>query len=87
MAERRVVVAPGVGLHARPAALFVKAAGATGLSVTIARDGAPAADARSILSVLSLDVRGGEEVVLTAEGDNAESALDQLSTILTSTDA
>ena len=87
MAERRVVVAPGVGLHARPAALFVKAAGATGLPVTIAKDGTPAADARSILSVLSLDVRGGEEVVLTVEGENADSALDALSLLLTSTDA
>ena len=87
MAERRVVVAPGVGLHARPAALFVKAAGATGLAVTIAKAGTPAADARSILSVLSLDVRGGEEVVLTVEGVDAESALDELSSILTSTDA
>jgi phosphocarrier protein len=87
MAERRVVVAAGVGLHARPAALFVKAAGATGLPVTIAKEGTAAADARSILSVLSLDVRGGEEVVLTADGDDAEAALDSLALLLTAPDA
>ena len=87
MAERRVVLAPGVGLHARPAALFVKAAGATGLPVTIATAGTPAADARSILSVLSLDIRGGQEVILTVVGADAESALDQLSAILTNADA
>jgi len=87
MAERRVVVASGVGLHARPAALFVKAAGATGLPVTIAKEGTAPADARSILSVLSLDVRGGEEVVLTADGDGAEIALDSLELILTAPDA
>ncbi|MDQ1701696.1 MAG: phosphocarrier protein HPr [Frankiaceae bacterium] len=87
MAERRVVVAAGVGLHARPAALFVKAAGATGLPVTIAKAGTAAADARSILSVLSLDVRGGEEVVLTADGDDAEAALDSLALLLTAPDA
>jgi phosphocarrier protein len=87
MAERRVVVAAGVGLHARPAALFVKAAGATGLPVTIAKAGTAAADARSILAVLSLDVRGGEEVVLTADGDDAEAALDSLALLLTAPDA
>jgi phosphocarrier protein len=38
-------------------------------------------DARSILSVLGLDVRGGQEIILTAEGDGAEEALDQLASL------
>lgn len=87
MAQRRVVVASKVGLHARPAALFVKAAGATGLPVTIAKDGSAAADARSILSVLSLDVRGGDEVVVSVVGEGAEAALDELASILSAPDA
>jgi phosphocarrier protein HPr len=87
MAERRVVVASKVGLHARPAALFVKAAGACGLPVTITKDGAASADARSILSVLSLDVRGGDEVVVRVDGDGAEAALDELVSLLTAPDA
>jgi phosphocarrier protein HPr len=87
MAQRRVVVASKVGLHARPAALFVKAAGATGLPVTIAKDGAAPADARSILSVLSLDVRGGDEVVVSVVGEGAEAALDELASILSAPDA
>ena len=39
-------------------------------------------DARSILSVLALDARGGDEVVLTAEGDGADQALDELAALV-----
>ena len=39
MAQRTVTIGSAVGLHARPASLFVRAATATGLHVTIARDG------------------------------------------------
>ena len=82
MPERRVVVGSKVGLHARPAALFVQAAARQPVKVTIAKDGKPPVDARSILAVLGLDVRGGEEVTLAAEGDGAEAALDELATVV-----
>ena len=82
MAQRRVVIGSTVGLHARPAALFVQAAAGVGLPVTIAKVGGEAVNARSILSVLALDARGGEEVVLTAEGNGAEAALDALVAVL-----
>jgi phosphocarrier protein HPr len=82
MPERRVVVGSKVGLHARPAALFVQAAARQPVKVTIAKDGKPPADAKSILAVLGLDVRGGEEVTLAAEGHGAEAALDELATVV-----
>lgn len=84
VAERRVVVGSAVGLHARPAALFVLAATKSGVAVRIGKDGAEPVDARSILAVLSLDVRRGDEVVLRAEGDGAEAALDGLTSLLAS---
>lgn len=71
MAERTVDVPAGVGLHARPAALFVQAATAAGAPVTVGRPGGDPVDARSILAVLSLDVRGGEQVVLRTDGEDA----------------
>lgn len=71
MAERIVDVPAGVGLHARPAALFVQAAAAAGVPVTVGRPDGDPVDARSILAVLSLDVRGGEQVVLRTDGDDA----------------
>ncbi|MEJ3744342.1 HPr family phosphocarrier protein [Actinomycetes bacterium KLBMP 9797] len=82
MPERRVIVGSRVGLHARPAALFVQAAARQPVPVRIGKDGRDPADARSILSVLALDVRGGDEVVLTADGDGAEAALDELAALL-----
>jgi phosphocarrier protein HPr len=78
MPERRAVVGSKVGLHARPAARFVKAAARQAVKVTVAKAGAEPVDAASILDVLALDVRGGEEVVLAAQGDGAEQALEAL---------
>jgi phosphocarrier protein len=78
MPERTVVVGSSVGLHARPAAMFVQAAAAQPVKITVAKPGGTPVDARSILSVLALDARGGDEIVLTAEGDGAEQALDVL---------
>lgn len=82
MPTRSVVIGSSVGLHARPAALFVQAAAAAPVPVTIAKAGGAPVSARSILSVLSLDARGGEQVELSAEGDGAEQALDALVAVL-----
>lgn len=82
MPERTVVVGSKVGLHARPAALFVQAAAALPVKVTIAKPGGSPMDARSILSVLALDARGGDEVVLAADGEGAEGALDELAALV-----
>jgi phosphocarrier protein HPr len=82
MPERRVVIGSKVGLHARPAAMFVQAAAKQPVKVTIAKVGGDPVDARSILSVLALDARGGDEVVLAAEGDGADQALDELAALV-----
>lgn len=77
-ASRTVTVGASTGLHARPAALLVKAAGALPVKVTIGRPGGPAVDCRSMLQVLALGVRHGETVVLSAEGDGAQTCVDML---------
>jgi phosphocarrier protein HPr len=82
MAERQATVKSAVGLHARPAALFVQAAARVPLDVTVAKTGSAPVNAKSILAVLSLDVRGGEEIVLHADGPGAEQHLDSLATVL-----
>lgn len=82
MAERRVVVGSSVGLHARPAALLVQAAGRQQVPVSIGKDGEEFVDARSILSVIGLDARGGDEVVLRADGADADAALDELVAVI-----
>ena len=82
MSERTVVVGSSVGLHARPAAMFVQAAAAQPVKITVAKPGGTPVDARSILAVLALNARGGEEIVLTADGDGAEEALDVLAALV-----
>lgn len=84
MTERKAVVASSVGLHARPASLLVQAAARQPVPVTIAKDGLEPVDARSILSVIGLDARAGETVVLAADGDGAEAALEELARIIES---
>ena len=82
MPERRATVGSRVGLHARPASVFVQAAGRQSVPVTIAKPDGDPVSARSILSVLALDVHHGDEVVLSAEGEGAEAALDELAQLL-----
>ena len=82
MAQRTVVVASQVGLHARPAKLFSQAAAASGLGVRIAKGDGPPVEAASILRVMALGVKCGEQVTLTAEGEGAEGVLDGLVELL-----
>jgi len=85
MSERKATIGSRVGLHARPAAIFAEAAGKVPLEVTIAMDGEPAddaMDASSILSLMSLGATHGDVVVLRAEGDGADEALESLAAIL-----
>lgn len=82
--ERRVVVATEIGLHARPAAVFCKAAGAQQARVTLTTAGNDSADARSMLAVLGLGVRGGQEVTLSADPSaaGAQASVDALAELL-----
>jgi phosphocarrier protein HPr len=82
MANRQVAIGASVGLHARPASLFVQAATATGVRVTIAKEGGNPVDARSILAVMALGAKNKDVVTLSAEGDGAEAALDSLVALL-----
>ena len=84
MPTRTVKIASKVGLHARPAALFVRAVVDKGAPVTIAKaDGVPV-DARSILMVMGLGVACGDEVTLATDGEAAETVLDELAQLLQS---
>jgi len=82
MVSRIATVTSAVGLHARPATIFVKAAADTGLAVKVGRPGQKMVDARSILMVMSLGVKCGEQVELTAEGPDAEARLDELANLI-----
>ncbi|MGP9693414.1 HPr family phosphocarrier protein [Brachybacterium sp. AOP25-B2-12] len=82
MAERTVKIASASGLHARPAAIFSKAAGEQPAQVTIEKVGGNAVQASSILMLMTLGAGNGDEVVLRAEGDGAEASVDALAALL-----
>ena len=82
MPTRTVTVGWPTGLHARPAAMFVAAAAAAGLPVTIRTATKPAVPTHSMLSVLSLGARCGTEVTLEAEGERAPQVLATLADLL-----
>ena len=73
-ASRRLRITHTHGLHARPAALLAAEAKRAG-AVIEASFGGRQANARSTVGLMSLGVRGGDEIVLTARGDGAEAAL------------
>ncbi|MEU6713094.1 HPr family phosphocarrier protein [Nonomuraea purpurea] len=82
MGERKVTVAADVGLHARPAATFVQRAKQAPMDITVAKtNGEGPVNGKSILAIMALDVRQGEDVVIRAEGDGSDEILDELAAI------
>jgi phosphoenolpyruvate-protein phosphotransferase len=73
--QRTVVVTLRQGLHARPAALLARRAKSFGAQISLAAHGR-IADARSVVAIMALGVRHGDEVILRAEGNEAAQALD-----------
>ena len=69
-----VTITHEVGLHARPAALFVKTAGQYKSDITVSC-GSRSANAKSILSVLTLGAHKDSEIEIKAEGEDADEAL------------
>ena len=84
MPERHVTVASKVGLHARPAALLAKAASSQPMSITIRKQGGAPVEAGSILGLMTLGAAHGDEVVLAADGEGADAALDTIADMISS---
>jgi phosphocarrier protein HPr len=82
MPERQATIASRVGLHARPASMFIDAVSKQPVTVTISKDGGDPMNAASILSIMSLGATHGDVVTLAAEGDGADAALAELVALL-----
>jgi phosphotransferase system HPr (HPr) family protein len=77
MPSLTITIQHASGLHARPAAQFVKMAASFPCSLTVRNitSNKLAANAKSVLSVLTQGVNKGHEIELVAEGDRAAEAL------------
>ncbi len=58
-----------IGIHARPAGLLVKEAMKHNCSITLEKDG-KSVDAKKIMAVMGLGVKQGQEVTVTADGED-----------------
>ena len=81
MPEVTVTVNHEVGLHARPASLFVQTAAKFSSEIDVMH-GEKTANAKSILTVLTLGAQKGAEITIKAEGADAEEALTALAQLV-----
>lgn len=72
-----------VGLHARPAAIFVRKAAGYESKIRVRRDDREA-DAASLLQVLKLEAGHGATIIVEAEGEDEEQAVAELVELLES---
>ena len=86
MIQLRVAVTSAVGLHARPAAVFVGEAGrfASKIRVRNVTRNSPWVDAKSILSVLTLGVEQHHEIEIQADGPDEAPAAAELQKLIAS---
>jgi phosphocarrier protein len=83
MAKAVVKVLAEVGLHARPAAEFVKAVAASGHLVHLSNRTGKKVLGNSILGILSLGVKNGEEITIEVSGLNEDEVLQTLIAVVT----
>jgi phosphotransferase system HPr (HPr) family protein len=79
--KKEIVIKNRTGLHARPAALFVQIANKFESDIAIIKDGQEV-NGKSIMGILMLAAEKGAEVTLVVDGDDAETAMKELSEIL-----
>ncbi|MBI9050907.1 MAG: HPr family phosphocarrier protein [Anaerolineaceae bacterium] len=76
-----ITVKHQVGLHARPASLFVKTSQQYTSKITITFED-KTVNAKSILSILGLGVTKGAKISIAADGEDADTALNALKTLV-----
>jgi phosphocarrier protein HPr len=75
--SRQVTVTNKLGVHARPAAMFVKTASKFESSITVEKDGEQI-NGKSIMGLMMLAAGPGSRLTITAEGRDAEAAVREL---------
>jgi phosphocarrier protein len=80
-AQRELVVINKLGLHARPAALFVRAANRYASNILVAKDGEEI-NGKSIMGLMMLAAGRGSKLVVTCEGEDCQQALDEIEALV-----
>jgi len=83
MKEQKVKITNELGLHARPSALFVKKSSGFKADITVAKEGVEV-NGKSIMSLMMLAAEPQSEIVIKADGDDEEKALEILTKLVES---
>src|SRR4051794_22028966 len=78
---KELVVTNKLGIHARPAAMFVRAANRFDCTIFVEKDG-ERVNGKSIMGLMMLAAGPGSKLTVLAEGNDASQALTELETLL-----
>lgn len=78
---REIKIQNKLGLHARPAALFVKMANRYASDITVEK-GSSKVSGKSIMGLMTLEAGFGTTLKITADGVDAAAALDELQSLM-----
>ncbi|NLN98106.1 MAG: HPr family phosphocarrier protein [Eubacteriaceae bacterium] len=83
MANRQVEIQNPTGLHARPAAEFCKLAARFTSDITVKKVGVDKeGNGKSVISLMTLGFNKGSVIEISAEGDDAQEAVDALAALI-----
>ena len=84
MVSQKVVIKSAIGLHARPAALFVQTAGKFFSDVFVEMDDKKV-NAKSIMGIMALGASKNDEITIITDGEDEKEALEALVELLENT--
>ncbi|MGA8656747.1 MAG: HPr family phosphocarrier protein [Chthoniobacterales bacterium] len=79
--QKEVTIRNKLGLHARPAAMFVRVANKHRAEIWIEKDGEQV-NGKSIMGLMMLAAGQGCRIVITAEGADAQNAVEELELLI-----
>lgn len=81
MIEEKVTITNSVGLHSRPASRFLREACKFQSDITLIKEGR-AYNGKSIISILAMAAKKGNEIILRCEGEDEKEALEYLTHVI-----
>jgi len=79
--EKEIVIRNEAGLHARPAALFVQIANKYDSEISV-KKGKRVVNGKSIMGIMMLAAGKGSRLLVSANGDDADKAIEELEKLL-----
>lgn len=81
LVEKEIIIRNEAGLHARPAALFVQIANKYDSEISV-KKGKRVVNGKSIMGIMMLAAGKGSRLLVSANGDDADKAIEELEKLL-----